>query len=194
MGCKVSKKGIQHCPKTKMLSCQKALESDFQSQFLISRPKDHLNLSENYFKFVILIYIGDKFNFRTSLFSKLISNFWRLDSWCYVNFQNTTISLEYVYFWTTIYPSLYPSTKKLITYIAISCNVGTQFREKHQFSIRSTLNTLISIWTNHLSFNLVTLGSVGVVNRRFFSTFSLSPPHLRQSAPCRRLTRNQTSY
>ena len=81
----------------------------------------------------------------------------------------------------------------MITHTAISCNVGTQFREKHQFSIRSTLNTLISIWTNHLSFNLVTLGSVGVVNRRFFCTFSLSPPHLRQSAPCRRLTRNQTS-
>ena len=118
----------------------------------------------------------------------------QLCSWCYVNFRNTIISLEYVYFWTKIYRSLYPSTKISITHIAISCNVGTQFREKHQFSIRSTLNTLISIWTNHLSFNLVTLGSVGVVNRRFFSTFSLSPPHLRQSAPCRRLTRNRTSF
>lgn len=34
-----------------------------------------------------------------------------------------------------------------------------------------TLNTLISICLNHLSLNLVTLRSVRIVNRLFFSTF-----------------------
>ena len=63
---------------TKVLSCQKMVKSDFQSQFSMSRTiwlfLDHLTIW-NYF--LLLVYF-ENFNFSNHLFSGMIPNFWRL--------------------------------------------------------------------------------------------------------------------
>ena len=108
---------------------QKEPKLDFQSQFSLSKIirifrknlANNMNLGAPF----LLLTLSDNFNFWSTLFSKMMLNFWRLAT---MSIQKITISCEYIDFWAKIYLISYPSHGNSTTHITIINHAWVQWK------------------------------------------------------------------